>query len=204
MRTFLCVCLSGDGDGLAREAVLPIRPSVRAVLGTNEDAVLIGVFLRAKGGGGVGRRRRRENACRDCLRLCLNVGAVVGLQSQISRRTERVALHEVHRHAARLAREGGDAIAGKAHAARCRRCRGAQGRCTGSFRRARHGERKVSIRRERAALGTQGLRIVIMCISDEDVRGSAPEGCRNADDVHRAGRLIARCARDRMRPHLGI
>ena len=203
MRTFLCVRLSGDGDGLAREAVLPIRPSVRAVLGTNEDAVLIGVFLRAKGGGGVGRRRRRENACRDCLRLCLNVGAVVGLQSQISRRTERVALHEVHRHAARLARKCRDAIAGKAHAARCRLGRGAQGRIAGSFRRARHGERKVSICRERAALGTQGLRIVIMCISDEDVRGSAPEGCRNADDVHRAGRLIPRCARDRMRPHLG-
>ena len=201
MRRFLRVRLGRDGDGPARKAILPIRPAVFRVLHANEDAVLIGVFLRAKGGGGIGRRRRCKNACRGRLRLCPNIGAVVSFKEQTTFRTELVALRKVHRHTARLTREGGDTVAGKLDAARCRLCNGLQGCTARSLCRARHGERQIPVCRECAALGTQGLHVVMHCVADEDVPRDARRG-GNTDDVHLARALITRPARDRLRLHL--
>ena len=201
MRRFLRVRLGRDGDGPARKAILPIRPAVFRILHANEDAVLIGVFLRAKGGGGIGRRRRCKNACRGRLRLCPNIGAVVGFKEQTTFRTELVALRKVHRHTARLTREGGDTVAGKLNAARCRLCNGLQGCTARSLCRARHGERQIPVCRECAALGTQGLHVVMHCVADEDVPRDARRG-GNADDVHLARALITRPARDRLCLHL--
>ena len=201
MRRFLRVRLGRDGDGPARKAILPIRPAVFRVLHANEDAVLIGVFLRAKGGGGIGRRRRCKNTCRGRLRLCPNIGAVVGFKEQTARRTELVALRKVHRHTARLTREGGDAVAGKLDAARCRLCNGLQGRRVSRFPRTCHSECKIPVCCQFAALGTKGLHIVMHCVADEDVPRAARRG-GNADDFHLACALITRLARDRVRLHL--
>ena len=201
LRRLLCIRLGGDGDSPTRKRVLPIRFAALLILHTNEDAVPVGIFLRAKGGGGVCRRRRRNDARRKSAGLGAHVGAVVRSERQRTRRRERVALRELHRHAARLTRKCRDAIAGKSDAARCRLRNTLQGRCVHRLCRTRHGERQIRVCRERTVFDAHGLYAVMGGVADEDVCPIAG-GCRNADDLHLARCGVARRARDGLAVHL--
>ena len=147
------------------------------------------------------RRRRRNDARRKSAGLGAHVGAVVRTERQHPRRREHVALREMHRHAARLARKRGDAVAGKGDAARCRLRNALQGRCVRRFCRTRHGERQIPVCRERTVCDAHGLYAVMGGIADEDVCPIAG-GCRNADDLHLARCGVARRARDGLAVHL--